>query len=512
MNKEELSKHIQRWMNHLINILFILLFVALPLWFDQTGFRKIGDAKWNFYSHIVIPYLILLLVIWLIDLFVADNEDTLKMKKTDRYVLIYLVAVILSSLFADDKTDILNGFDGWYTGLKTEISFALIYFLTSRYWKKNRIVVLLSTLTAVCVFALVVLNRFWICPSILLSDLGNIALLNFVSTIGNIDWVACYMAVMIPVLAMMYQTTEQKTSRIFYGIAYWISVLSVVTLGADSAYLVLLATLFILCYQAGNSRKAYFRFLEILIITLTGFVAVGILYLWIPNHALLGKISDFCMYHPSIYILLILFLVLYVYSKKQSHVTNKIMHWIHSYLIKLSLLAIAAYVVYSLLNTFGFLPESLQTSISYFVWSDNWGNYRGNLLHLSLTGFIKMSMHKPIQFLVGAGPDQLWNMLKTYVPEGIAARVSTDAIQNAHNEAVNTLCNYGVIGLIGYMGIFISVFKTFFKKENNAVIVIAGAVLFVSFIHGMVSFQQAVSTPLVFAMFGIFVCGENADC
>lgn len=502
--KNPISDGIQKGMNLLSNILLVLLFCVMPLWFDKTGYGFIANAKWFLYSHVILPVLIVMLVGWVMDLLIADNGRSLHFQKHDYFMLLYLTAVVLSSMFADDKTGTVDGFYGWYMGLKSQISFVFIYYFVSRYWKPNRWIPAIAGILSSVIFILVILSRFWICPDILLTDLNEDTLYIFTGTIGNVDWVACYMAVILPFSAAIYQESKETLSRTVSGATYAIGTLAALLLGADSAILVLLLTIFLTAYRTEADARLY-RFMEIVEITVGAFLGMCLLMHCFPNYMEIDALSmALRSYAVEVLIFFVLFGILYGYLKKHAEAERRIVNFVHQWLLKMALAGILGYLAYSLLNTFGLLPENLQTTNSYFVFNDAWGTLRGLLWRLALTGYLCMGLTNPMKFVVGGGPDQLWDMIQRYASDALTESGKTRQEQNAHNELVNTLCNYGILGLVGYLGMIVSLLRFYKKKENKTLLQDACYVtLIVYFVHSLISFQQVVTTPMQFALLGI---------
>lgn len=75
---------------------------------------------------------------------------------------------------------------------------------------------------------------------------------------------------------------------------------------------------------------------------------------------------------------------------------------------------------------------------------------------------------------------------------------------NAHNEWLNILVTGGVAGLICYCGIFASAFALFWKNQKRKPLLVLGMMMAAGYCaYGLVSFQQIVTAPAVFVIFGM---------
>ena len=110
--------------------------------------------------------------------------------------------------------------------------------------------------------------------------------------------------------------------------------------------------------------------------------------------------------------------------------------------------------------------------------------------------------------LFGAGPDCFYHALYSmFDVNGVihpTGQWETAVYANAHNEWLNMLINQGIMGLICYVGIFGTSFVRLWRSRRQkqetywGILAVAGYC-----VHGIVSFQQTISTPLIFAILGI---------
>ena len=74
----------------------------------------------------------------------------------------------------------------------------------------------------------------------------------------------------------------------------------------------------------------------------------------------------------------------------------------------------------------------------------------------------------------------------------------------AHNEWLNTLLNLGILGLIAYLGTFISSFKDCMKGARKSPYLYGVAIAIVAYIlHNFFCYQQIICTPTIFILMGM---------
>lgn len=501
MENKSISNKIKICMNWQANILLVLLFCFLPLLVSKDGYSYIGIDKWDLYSRVIIPYLGAMLVGWALDITIGDDLSSLEIRKTDIFIIIYIIVVILSSALAENKAEVIEGFYTWYMGVKAQVSFVSIYFLISRYWKKNPIILIICGSVGCIVFAFEILERYFGDVLHLLNDLDPYILTSFVSTIGNIDWFACYMAIIVPFVCMFYVKTKNIVFRALCGIMIGISSISIVTLGASSPFLILFFTMFLCLCQSTRSYLHFERTLEVFLIIFFGFILTKILFLFFDDYVITyDGINQFVINTYFSCIAFIIIFIVYFVGKKKKELLKTMMYFNRRLLAKSLIMLIICYIVYSLLNTMHVLPSFLQTDISFFIWDHAWGSNRGVIMESCWNAFILMIKEHPLKLFIGAGADQVNNMLNQYYSVQLESVYDGYSITAAHNEVLNTLCNYGLIGCIGYIGMYIS---SLLINRKNAFDKALKCVIFVYFIHSLISFQQIISTPLLFVAVGM---------
>ena len=115
----------------------VILFAGLPLYM-QNKLVMIGNAKYLFFRNttLVLGAFVVLAVLWQ----GIRGEWTTKRtwKKTDVFMLLYLVSAIFSYGISPCREDVLLGYPGWYMGLVTQGLLVGIYFAVSRYYDGSR--------------------------------------------------------------------------------------------------------------------------------------------------------------------------------------------------------------------------------------------------------------------------------------------------------------------------------------------------------------------------------------
>ncbi len=207
---------------------------------------------------------------------------------------------------------------------------------------------------------------------------------------------------------------------------------------------------------------------------------------------------------PVIFVLLFLFCLWEFQREKQGKRDYIETGNVRKYVLRgIAVIVLFGIMVLILCQIFEEFWEALG-SIELLRFSISWGNYRGGLWYLSALGWLQSGIKDK---LFGVGPDCFYYFLYRYfdVNEFLAeAGLGETVYANAHNEWLNMLINEGVFGAVSYASIFVCAFRRIWKNRAMEGILMAALLALGGYVvNGMFSFQQTVSTPLIFAVLGM---------
>ncbi|MCR5251563.1 MAG: O-antigen ligase family protein [Lachnospiraceae bacterium] len=507
-----MAKSILTW---LVKAYVFLMLVVYPLYF-QDKYYDMSDAKWAFYRNVSAFFALAaaVILIWHVGCFVAGKKTkeffagaVKNLNATDCFVIAYLLTCCISTLITPYRRFVIWGFDGWYMGLIAQLSFGLIYFLVSRFWRWEKLHLLLILAAAALVFFLGVIMRFRIDPMGMYGDLDDYYLQHFISTLGQTTWYSSYMCIVFPLGLIAYCCAQKTWLRIAAGVFCVIGFLTFVTQNSDSAYVAMFGIFFLLFWISFASDERFLRFLECLVMALGSFKFMGLLQLLFADRMVgLDSLSIFMSQSVVTLILLVavvllyLFMRLYVFKKTEFHVTS--LKKLRIVMLVLLVLGTAAVVIYVCLNTAGKLPAGLSSGSNYLVFNDAWGNNRGVSWRCTIDGYFRAD---PLRKLFGVGPDSFAEYIYTYYQADLDKVLGRQIIQAcAHNEWLNALLNTGVLGLAAYLGTFVSSFADCMKGAERHPYLHGVAMAIAAYIfHNFFCYQQIICTPTIFILMGM---------
>lgn len=147
---------------------------------------------------------------------------------------------------------------------------------------------------------------------------------------------------------------------------------------------------------------------------------------------------------------------------------------------------------------------------NWLMFSAAWGSNRGATWSAGARCFWEADLlHK----IFGVGPDCMYAFLSNEASPELQNMVYDffygNRLTNAHNEWLTILVDIGVLGLVSYAGMMISVIRNFLHAGKKSMLVGAcGFCVLAYTVNNMFSFQQVMNISTVFVIMGIEgICG-----
>ncbi|MBR3344910.1 MAG: O-antigen ligase family protein [Solobacterium sp.] len=497
----------KKYLDHLIQILLegylFVMFTLFPLYVGPRKYEEITYDKYDLFMKASMILAVGFVLLQIMRMILCRKE--IKVKKpvltaSDFCVILYAFAVLISFLFAHDRTEALKGAIGWYTGFLTQAVMIMIYFLYSRFYHWNKRVIEYLMTGSFIVILLAVLNRFRIC----LIDQNYIS--TFISTIGNINWLASYLMIMVSFVTGMFIAGIFKHKYTYYPAMIYLftGYAALTTNGSNSVYPALLVMLVFMTVFALSDKDVMKRVLICVIMFFGTFECLGIygmIYGSAVFNQLLMNISNlrgsFITMHCGAMVMAMAaigIMCLRKYPGGRLINSEKVTEQFLKYLCAAGLLIILAVL---LIQVTGIIDMP-----------DTFGHNRGLIWRLSRKVYHELPLYRK---LIGVGPDSYGNytmldwdfmmQLMEYYPN---MRVTT-----AHSEPFTTLINLGIAGAAAYLAmIFSTVFsvlkgRTEAEKAYRIPVILA----LVSYhVNMLVSFQIVPTLPYLFLILAFSRC------
>ena len=502
---------------YIVMIYFLMMTTVYPL-YAPGGYMHIGQVKYEFFRGVSLVMTASLIAVILGSFLMHRENNWLfshykRMSVTDWFAYGYLVAVMISYLCSPYKKDALWGAEGWYMGVITQMIFVLIYFFFSRYFHADVRWFGIWMLSSAVVFMLGICNRYSVYPVMMQGQTEG-----FISTLGNINWFCGYWSVTAPIGIVSYWSSDKLWARILTGIYSVIAILSGITQGSRSAYLVFMILLLTLFMLSLNSNRKLYRFLE-LCMMFAASCQLGRIMRYLPGLEYNYKIYDaksMISYilldsNSTVWAFMVLLgcYILFRVLEKRGRFHIEKHKWLWGILTIAVVFTVAVTVLLWLfdsdvLNLCDIPPRTPDEDTSLGIYFDEeWGNGRGAAWNCGMEAYRSMDvLHK----VVGIGPDCFANYVYS-IPESadkLIEQFDDLRLPNAHSEPITLLVNIGMLGVVCYIGIMATGSVRYLRGAGRQPVLYLCAVSVLAYIaHNLVSFQQVLNTPFIFIILGI---------
>ena len=504
--------------------------ILVPLYL-KDGYYGVGDCKFAIYKLIVIlglGILLLLLLFFFIEQEGACSEVIGALRKNPKeylpelVLLAFLVLSLLSAVVGGNFSECVMGYNGWFMGLFSLTSFALLYFFNAFFGAYGRLTLWTLCIVSSITYVFGILHRLLIDPLGTYEGIADNYKNQFLSTMGQQTWYTSYVCTILPLGVAVFWCLRKTYLRILSGIFVFLGFCTIVTANADSAYMGFAGMMAVFLWVSALSPKRMERFCEVLLMSVAAPVFMKCMYLLKPNPIIsYDAISRFLLFDNRMLLVVLLTLLLWVVffflSKKTGDAVSpgylKGARLLRNAVFGLAFAMILAAIIILVKGAKGTLSPALRSiaeNIPYLTWGENWGNGRGRTWELSYQMFKDMDVvHK----LFGVGPDGFRPYAYNLYAERLQEMWGDRILTNAHNEILNSLISFGLIGVLSYMGFygiivyrFAKAWKRLSDKPEAAVkaVFIGGIACITSYLcHNFFCYMTVCCTPFLFLLLGV---------
>lgn len=500
--------------------LYVFVMTVVFPFYLTNGYRNAGTDKSMMFRYwglglilsVLLCVTISLICIW------ADNSSKRPNIKacisnisiSDKLILMYGLAVIVSFICSSNKSEAFWGAKGWYIGFATQMIYVVSYFCISRFLCLYNVLIVLMLISTAFTFVLGTLNRFSVYPIVIEG-----ANPSFIATLGNINWFCGYWSVFFPMAAGLFYMSiikkDEVRNRVILGIYLAVCAAAGAVQGSDSAMLVFVTvTLVLFWVSAGDvmHRSAFYMTMMIMYGACQVLRIIRVIFPDAMNYD--SATAELMTGGNFTLILLVAAFILWILTDnvcKRHFSLDSISSYMQCERIAVLTVGIAALIIFVILlirNTIN--PGSIGplSGNPIFTFNEKWGSSRGITWTAGIKVFADMNFFEKI---VGLGPDSFaYGVYREGSPavDAVIAAFGNSRLTNAHNEWITVLVNTGIWGLITYIGFFVSKAVRYISKGVMLPAVFACGLSLVGYMsNNLFSFQQVLNGPFVFIMMGI---------
>lgn len=519
---KDVRQLIEVGLNMVVTLYMFLIVAVMPFYFTD-GYAKIGTNKHEFLYEasgkigmVFLPIFLIYLLVLGIELIryreiLCKKELLERVSITDWFAFFYGLAVLLSYLFSDYKQmgnygSALMGTNRWYMGLITQLIFVAVYFVVSRFWKKNKWMPFLWLPVTTLIFLLGYLNRFQVYPFEMKNRTPE-----FISTIGNINWYCGYMVILLFGFLFYFWTEAERKKWLQVILAIWIVLGfgTLLTQGSRSgivALVVSMGTLYLFSVKSVEKLRMFFGLVFFMGVACV--ITYGIRSIFPERFVYPDGLLDLFVNTPLAIVILLVggigWICLLVAERKGKNPTPIF----RKAGLGGCVVAVVAFVIFLLLgiqNTEN--PGSIGVLSEYgiFTFDAKWGSNRGATWLAGWTCFADQNF---LGKLFGVGPD----CLTMYVHSGANSELlevmkecfNRLLVTNAHCEWLHLLATTGLFGMVSFVGLTMSAMVRFIKSTPvNPVAGACGFAILAYTANNFFSFQQSLSGVTIFLVLGM---------
>ncbi len=485
-----------------ITYVYLLVMFGLFPVFYPGHLIGIHSVKSSFFTTATAVYICLLAIplINQIALTVKERRN-IKPNLIDGCAILFLVAVVVSTLVALNKENAIYGNDNIKTGAIVLALCGAAYFTVKKYARCNRILVLVNLAASAFIY---LSGIFLTCQMDILNMQKNIIDVQktaFISPIGNVDFNVSYISLMLPAAMVMFLICKEAMLRYLLAVSVFLGFMDSFCVRTESG-IILMAFLFILLFYFALEKEQWLeRYIIIVQIFCAASISVFLLRTILQERMYPFSGLGLYLQRVEVIILEVVLLAGLFWIQKRNKIpgSEKLLKIQKYYkIIGLSLCAVG--IVWILILNLFLKDQMLGTIWDAFLLQDSMFAHRGYIWIRSMKEFGKLPF---INKVFGCGGGCFIDFIyPTYGTEMI--EIFHAAYYEPHNDFLQVLVTTGIVGVIGYFGMIFGTIVTAYKKRkdrNMQIIVIM--VLAAYLLQGLVNSYTIFVIPLVFIIMGM---------
>lgn len=426
-----------------------------------------------------------------------------KIDGMDLFAVLLFFSLLMSTVLSKNQADAFWGYSGHCMGAVVMFAGILAYFLLSRYLKVSQTVLWSYLSGSGILFFLIICSTFQVDLLKMKENLAPSEHYFFVGTFGNIDVTAGFTVIMVPVGMVLFYFAKERLSKVIYGAYLFLGYAALFCCRCDTA-VVCISSVFIVIYwfafiSEGGMCKAQWMF-----------------FLWIAASIFVLMLRNFFAYRTytfdgmsllavsfsTILIEILLWGILQGYAwwagKANEQAAKKIrgvLYGVFAVVVLFSMLCFIWVNIWININVDG-------TILQKFKMTDEIGNNRGFIWIRSVKTFFGVPI---LRKLFGYGMNQFPVFIEKYEEEMLVCYQSV--FVDAHNELLQMVAVAGIVGCIGYFGMFVCCVKKCFRGLGSGVHmteILGLSVMAAYLVQGITNSPQVFTTPLYFIFLGLF--------
>lgn len=457
-----------------VKMFMVLMFTLLPLYYSDNYYNILNDKRDIYWLFSRILFVVIAVSLCISLMLVIKNHQFSKNMRTqlrkisalDVVMLLFGILAIVSTVYSADSGNSISGENAWDVGTQMIVCSVIVYFIISRcYSGKGDLWVYLYFGTA-AVLAIGIIDRLGY-DFLIMHDEIPLQYNIFISTIGNVNFWAGYLSIIIPFFMLASLFTKNRFARFFIYLLLLAAYFSLFITLTNTTYIGIgIAALFVVWYSLCKVNRLKNLAINGILFAIAGGIAE---VLWkhpcTPRAIDTDSVSKLLLAHrlylvPGILgmVIILLFLLGTVFPgkirTKMDTCVERVFSKVWIWLIIVGVIGMVFYVIYNY-------------NLKLF-------NFRGSIWYFSFMGFLDGTLW---QKLMGVGPALLDTVTQAQIAKADFYVEWNWLYCTAHNDLLEYLVTMGVFGaacrLLMYVFPFVMYTKGKERKPEKAAVLVA---------------------------------------
>ena len=471
---------------------YVSIMVGIFPLFYLNNYINILEAKTMFFKVMTLSFIVIVFGLFLLALlqkkFNVITDKRNKISMTDIFAVGFAVVILISCIVSPVGAEAFWGKEGRLLGGAVLLLCIGSYMIISRYFQPFQGLLWILLIANVIQWVLVILQFWNVDPLNMYENIHRSHRLTFMGTMGNINYISGYTSVVLSTLMVFYFQIEGKLSKLCYRAAIGIGFYAAYATRSQGWVLGVSATAVILLWSGALHAEKLKKIGEIwtifFIITLLFKVTI--------------QITDWAGYRFSS-----------VREIKKDVLFTTILSW-PTILLQAICIFLWFFFVHKYQEKYGRLLRKVIVTLTIigaaviitmvFPLKDSFGSGRGYIWKATVAEFRKLPI---LQKLFGYGPNCFFQFIEPNRGEEMWELYGS-YFTNAHNDLLQFLAVTGILGVISYFGMQISVLVRCLKSLSKNTDLLAGVAGVAAYLaQGIVNDAQVVVIPLLFIFLAI---------
>ncbi len=468
-------------------ILFLcVLFIGLPL-VMHNGYFNISATKSLFFLAVGTLFAGISAITALFYI-IRKRKSPLIFAPLDFSLIAFAAMTVLSAALSEYYLDVWLGRNSRFQGALVILLYVIIYISISNglpkvdtSWLPIRVSAIVFTVVAL----IAIFHAFDVSPGNLFDRIIEKQRIQFISTIGNINFFSAYVCLCLPAFLICAVEEVGLRNNILWAVVLTLSGPAAVLTGSEGFVVGFAAFIAVSPFFLIDNKRRFVRFFAFLSLVLASGAVFCNVYLLIPGHVyepaalmrvLLSPI-------PALFLISSLLAVCF-FAKKRENFRDGFRK------VYLGLIIAAVLLIISLFVYTNLRPGSLLDR--FFLLDDYWGSKR---ILIWKTCIECMSDFSLKDILFGVGPESLQNLMEA---RGITV------IDQAHNEYLQTLISTGIFGLLAQISVIALTAIAAIRSRKQSLLSVA---LFLGlaayYAQAVFNIAQGFTSPIVYTYIAV---------